>query len=170
VSAFDRALAFTLGVEGGEANVTGDRGGHTYRGITQRLYNACRAAKGLPEQDVANATDEEIQNIAREQFWQPCKCDDLPEGLAIVVFDMAFNSSPANAKKTLQKALGVSVDGVVGPGTLAAARAAGDKAALAFLKARAGFLVEDCIHDTSQLIFLHGWFDRCLDLAHEVNA
>lgn len=165
MSAFDDALAFTLGVEGGEANDARDHGGHTYRGITQRLYDAWRSAKALPQQDVTLCTNDEERAIALEEFWQPCKCDQLPPVLAIAVFDMAFQSSPANAKKTLQKALGVPVDGVVGQGTIAAAQAAGAAGALAFLKARAGFLVEDCIHDVSQLAFLHGWLNRILDLA-----
>lgn len=163
-AAFDRALALTLGIEGGLSNRKADRGGLTFRGVTQRLYDAWRDNKGLPRQEVTLASDAEIRAIALEEFWQPCKCDALPDALAIAVFDEAFNSSPANAIRTLQASLGVAVDGVLGPHTLEAAAASTDPV-LAFLKARAGFITAIVRQDATQLENLHGWIDRLLDQA-----
>lgn len=162
---FDRALKQTLGFEGGGADNPFDRGGHTNKGFTQRLYDAWRDAKKLPRQDVKLITDVEIVTIAREEFWDPCRCPELPEALALAVFDMAFNSSPNAAKRTLQAALGVTIDGLIGSGTIAAAKAVGDAGLLPFLKAHAGYIAEIVIHDASQSIFIHGWVNRLLDQA-----
>lgn len=170
MTAFDRALRITLGIEGGDADVAGDRGGRTSRGMTQHLYDAYRASKNLPPQDVSMMTAEEERAIAREEFWDPCRCDELPEDLAVEVFDMAFNSSPAAAKKTLQRALGVAVDGVIGEETLAAARAGGIGLEKAFLKERAEFFIDICRRDVSQIKFLHGWMNRLIDQSFEVAA
>jgi lysozyme family protein len=49
-------------------------------------------------------------------------CDELPSGVDYAVFDFAVNAGPGQAKKTLQRALGVAPDGAIGPMTLAAIR------------------------------------------------
>lgn len=164
-AAFELALAQTLGFEGGVADSKIDRGGLTYRGITQKLYNAWRRTTGQAQQPVTLATDAEIRAIAQDEFWERCRCDELPPALAIAVFDMAFNSSPYDAKIALQTALGVKRDGVVGAKTLAAARAAGPDVVLRFLKARGAELQQIIIHDRIQVGNLEGWIDRLLDQA-----
>jgi lysozyme family protein len=118
LSAFDKALAQTLGFEGGWSNVPGDRGGATNYGITQRTYDAWRVTTGQPAQSVDLIADEEVRAIYLADYWTPCRCEDLPELLALAVFDMAVNSGVNNARFTLQKALGVKPDGVIGPVTI----------------------------------------------------
>lgn len=170
--AFDRALAFTLGVEGEISNDPADRGGLTNRGITQRLYDAWRTTTGKPRQDVRLITLEEITQIARDEFWEPCACGELPDDLAIAVFDMAFNSSPWNAKLTLQRALGFTgkdVDGVIGIHTLQAVKTTPD-AAFEFLVARGAYIRDLCWRDPSQLKFLGGWINRLLLQARSLGS
>lgn len=170
---FERALAQTLGFEGGASAATGDNAGkglppgtvHTYRGITQRLYDAWRRKHGQPVRHVTMIEDWEITRIAREEFWDPCRCSELPGPLAIAVFDMAFHSSPRDARIALQKALRVKGDGVIGLVTMAAARAAGPDVVLAFLKARADEVQQILINDPSQVVNLEGWISRMLDQA-----
>lgn len=169
-AAFELALAQTLGFEGGVSDVKGDRGGLTYRGITQRLYDAWRRTTGQTQQAVTLATDAEVRAIAQDEFWERCRCDELPPALAIAVFDMAFNSSPRDAKLALQRALHVTPDGVVGQKTLAAARAAGPDIVLRFLEARGAEIQEIVIHDPSQVMFLEGWINRLLAQAWKGGA
>ena len=165
-SAFEEALSFTLGpdVEGGLANVSGDRGGFTNHGITQKTYDAWRATTGQPLRSVGEIEDGEIRAIYLADFWIPCNCDSLPPMLALAVFDMAVTSGPWNAKLTLQRAVHVQQDGVIGPATVAAAERT-PSAVLEFLKARAGFNVEDVQAHPEQIKFLHGWFNRNLSIA-----
>lgn len=167
-SAFEEALSFTLGVEGGVANVAGDRGGFTNHGITQKTYDGWRTTTGQPLRSVEDITDEEIRAIYLADFWHPCNCDALPPMLALAVFDMAVNSGPWNAKLTLQRAVHVQQDGVIGPGTVAAAERTSD-VVLEFLKARAGFYADEVAARPAQLQFMHGWTNRLLELAWQAS-
>lgn len=164
MSAFDKALAQTLGFEGGWSNVRGDRGGSTNYGITQRSYDGWRTRKGLPTRQVDLIEDPEIRAIYFEDYWTPARCGELPEPIALVVFDMAVNSGVHNAGIVLQRALGVAVDGVIGPETL---RAAADSIfphiVMRFLKKRAAFIQDVIEAHPSDVQFLAGWVARLLD-------
>lgn len=167
-STFEEALAFVLSAEGGLANVAGDRGGLTNRGITQHTYDAWRTTTGQAPRSVDAITDEEIQAIYLEDYWHPCNCDSLPPMLAIAVFDMAVNSGPWNAKLTLQRSVRVQQDGVIGPATIAAAERTPD-VVLEFLKARAGFYADEVAARPAEVKFLHGWTSRLLELCWQAS-
>jgi lysozyme family protein len=161
MTAFEVALAQLYGFEGGFANNPLDHGGRTFRGVTQISYNAWRLARKLPIRPVEEATDAEITALYREVFWDTAGCDQLPVPLAIVVFDMAVNSNPINAKRTLQRALGVKDDGVIGPATIEAAKKTPD-AVLLFLEARGKFIASIIRARSDQVEFLAGWITRLL--------
>lgn len=165
VSSFDRALALTLGFEGGTSNSAIDRGGFTHHGFTQSLYNRYRRKHGLPAQGVVFISTAEEIAIAKEYFWEPCRCDELPPPLAIAVFDMAFNSGEGDAIVALQKAVGAHVDGEIGPKTIDAAKSADSDALLRFLKARGAHLQDTIADDPPQVGNLEGWINRLLDQA-----
>lgn len=162
--AFLRALEKTLGFEGGYANVPGDRGGATNYGVTQKTYDAWRRTTGQTLQQVELIGDNEVRAIYQDNYWNPCHCDDLPEPLAHVVFDMAVNSGVFNAVLTLQRALGVRVDGLIGAVTLESAAQTDPKAAaMRFLKKRGGFIQDVIEAHPEQVKFLEGWIARLLD-------
>lgn len=164
MTAFDTALERTLGFEGGYAHVKGDRGGPTNYGVTQKAYDGWRVTTGQPKRSVNEITDAEVQALYLADYWLPCRCDELPDPLARAVFDMAVNSGVWNARETLQRAVGVKVDGHIGPVTLAAAKAKPD-AVLRFLKARAAFIQEVIYTHPGDVMFLEGWINRLLDQA-----
>ena len=68
-------------------------------------------------------TTADIEPIYKENYWLKCKCHELPPGVDWAVFDWAVNSGPRRAITVLQRATGASTDGVIGPQTLAAAKA-----------------------------------------------
>lgn len=158
---FDLALAQLYAFEGGFANNPLDRGGRTYRGITQSAYDNFRRRKQRTAQPVENASTAECDEFYREEYWDTAGCDQLPVQIAIAVFDMAVNSSPSAAKKTLQRALHVKDDGVIGPATIAAARST-PEVLLLFLEARGKFIAEILRARPSQVEFLGGWISRLL--------
>lgn len=117
---FQRALAKVLLSEGGWSNNPADPGGATMKGVTQRVYDAYRKIHGLPPQTVKAITNSELETIYKTQYWDQFKGDQMPAGVSYVVFDGAVNSGVAQSVKWLQRALGVTADGIVGVGTLSA--------------------------------------------------
>lgn len=113
--AFDRAFARTIGHEGGYVNHPADPGGETKFGITKRSY---------PAEDIRGMTIERAKLIYLRDYWQATRCHEMPEVIALEVFDNAINSGVGQATRWLQRALGVADDGVVGPVTLRAAQIA----------------------------------------------
>jgi lysozyme family protein len=66
---------------------------------------------------VRRITRGDAARVYREGYWEPAHCGALPAGVDLIVFDLAVNSGVRRAKRMLQQALGVAVDGVIGPGT-----------------------------------------------------
>ena len=118
-----------------------DPGGATYCGLTQRAYDGWRTKQHLQPQSVRKATDKEIGDIFRTQYWDPIRGDDLWAGLDMMVYDISVNSGADRAAKILQRALGVTADGWIGLGTLAAVQRVNDRAGLLdkIHQARLGF-------------------------------
>ena len=130
VTGFARALPIELTFEGGKVDDPADPGGRTNKGITQATYDRFRARKGMQRRDVFVITDDEVQEIYHDQYWNLIKGDQLPPGVDLVVMDGAVNSGPAQSIKWLQAALDVPADGLIGPTTLHAVNAAQDYDAL----------------------------------------
>lgn len=127
---FDYAMPKLLVFEGGWSNHPDDPGGATMKGVIQRVYDAYRQLKKLPKQSVKLITDSELFEIYRKQYWDAVKGDQLPQGVDYVVFDGAVNSGPVQSIKWLQRALGVTADGMIGQATLGALKAVNDCDAL----------------------------------------
>jgi len=124
---FEAALAHVLEMEGGWTNDPYDPGGPTNLGITLSVFAAW---KGLTLTDgnrqelieeLKRLDAAAVRPIYRERYWLPSRAGDLPPALAVMHFDAAVNHGVGAAARMLQQALGVNVDGVIGPQTLAAA-------------------------------------------------
>lgn len=123
---FAACLAETLRQEGGFVDHPLDPGGATNMGITRRTLATSRGVSPwwkLPVADVRKLAEPEAASIYRARYWQPCRGDALPPGLDLAVFDYAVNSGPDRAIQALQRALGVTADGRIGPQTLGALQA-----------------------------------------------
>lgn len=115
MTAFDDAFEALIGHEGGYVNDPRDPGGETKFGISKRAY---------PNLDIKSLTLDAAKAIYRKDYWGPAQAEALPACVAFDVFDMAVNSGVKTAIQTLQKALGVSPDGVLGPISLRAVQQA----------------------------------------------
>lgn len=119
---FDRSLTAVLKHEGGYVNNPKDPGGPTNLGVT--LANFRRFVK--PDGTIADLkalTIEQAAVVFRREYWDEVMASDLPDGIDLVVFDFAVNSGPSRAAKLLQRLVGVSQDGKIGPKTIKAASA-----------------------------------------------
>lgn len=99
-----------------------DPGGATWSGMTQRAYDGYRRLKDSSLQDVRKATDDEIRDCFRHQYWDAVRGDELPAGVDLEMYDDAINAGPVEAIRVLQEALGVAVDGQFGLETFDALR------------------------------------------------
>jgi lysozyme family protein len=160
---FDLRLPVVLSHEGGFVQHPQDPGGATKFGITRQTLARFRQ-EPVSVEDVRRLTTAEAAEIYRRLYWDPIRADELPAGVDLAVFDFAVNSGPSRAVRALQTVLGVLVDGVVGPVTLAAARAA-DAAGLIRR------LTRDRLRFLSRLaiwpIFGRGWRRRVLAVEQE---
>ena len=162
---FERALALTLGREGGYSNDPIDRGGATQWGITHRVYNAYRRRMGLPLRDVREIERAEMEEIYRTSYWDVAGCNRLPYELAACHFDAAVNHGPQQATRFLQMATGAMPDGVFGAKSEAALREALEREGEAsiirtYLDVRRDFYDNLIESDPTQERFRRGWANR----------
>jgi lysozyme family protein len=121
---FDRAINFIWAP---------DRDGHrndrapgesfaTAWGITQMTWDGA-VASGIVSGPLADATLEQCKAIYRADYWNPLHCDALNPGVAFVLFNDATLSGVDAAARLLQRVVGATEDGVIGPQTLRLANA-----------------------------------------------
>lgn len=120
---FEACLSEVLKHEGGWADHPKDPGGATMKGVTIGTFAQFKGRK-VTKDELRAISDADLRAIYRRKYWDVVKGDDLPAGLDLVAFDAAVNSGPARGARWLQQALGIGVDGKIGPQTLAYARAA----------------------------------------------
>lgn len=116
---FPACLEVVLHHEGGWSSHPCDPGGSTMKGVTLTTFTNF-LGRSATEDELRNITDEQLNQIYRNNYWDRVAGDRLPGGLDLVVFDMAVNAGPSRAVRFLQKIVYVQADGSVGPKTLAA--------------------------------------------------
>ena len=119
MSNYNECLKIILMHEGGYVNHPKDPGGETNLGVTKRVYEEWGGTK-----EMKDLTVEDVEPIYKKNYWDKIKGDDLPDGLDLCVFDFGVNAGPGRAAKFLQKLLGVTQDGGIGPQTLGALQSA----------------------------------------------
>lgn len=152
---FDAALAFVLRAEGGDSDDPDDPGGRTRYGISKAAH---------PDVDIPTLTLAQAREIYRADYWRRVRGDDLPARLAFVAFDAAVNQGVPVAASLLQQALGVQIDGEIGPRTLAAAARLREAVLPRFLRLRAMRYVQITRANPRTEKFLAGWLQRLFDV------
>ncbi len=153
-SIFDQAVAFVLRerIEGGYVNDARDPGGETNFGISKRSY---------PRENIKGLTRARAVEIYKRDYWDNPGCDKLPPKLAVALFDCAVNQGAGIAPQLLQRALGVSADGIIGPVTIKAAiKADQDDAVAEFL----GWRLRRYAFTANASTYMRGWSNRVLGL------
>lgn len=150
-------------------NEPGDKGGPTKFGVTQRTLSWSRG-HAVTAEEVRGLTADEARAIILSLYIVANRYDELKSGwLRHVVVDAAYHSGPGDATQWLQSALNVTVDGVCGTKTIAAANDEdGWRLARRVLLHRAFYLGELVGADLTQRKFADGWRNRLDALMDEL--
>ena len=122
---FDKAFSITIGHEGGFTNNPKDAGNWTGGKVGVGLNKGTKygiASNTYPNEDIKNLTLDRAKFLYKRDYWDKAKCDSLPNGIRFHVFDCAVNSGVSRAIKTLQQALNVNADGIIGNQTINASK------------------------------------------------
>ncbi|MET7253477.1 glycoside hydrolase family 108 protein [Dyadobacter fermentans] len=118
---FERAIEYVLAEEGGftakESDAGNWTGGKIGKGILKGTKFGISAAR-YPDEDIRNLTKDRAKFLYKRDFWDDIKGDLLPDKISLHVLDFAVNAGVGTAIKELQRAAGVTVDGLIGPRTL----------------------------------------------------
>lgn len=122
---FDIAFCSVIDSEGGFTDDPNDAGNYTIDGKLEGTKYGISAKAYAHKLDVKikDITREMAKEIYRNDYWNPCCCDDLPFPLCAYVFDCAVNQGIKTAITLLQEFCGTTVDGVIGKKTITAANA-----------------------------------------------
>lgn len=176
MATFETSFAKTSVHEGMYANNSLDRGGETYRGISRKFWPGW---KGWKEVDLLRAQgktgnairskklDGLVDDFYKDNFWRPLGCDGIQSQIiADEMFDTGVNMGVKQAVRFLQEALvisglNISIDGRIGPKTLAATNGADTEILLRLLNILQGEKYLQIVRaDPSQRLFLRGWLRR----------
>jgi lysozyme family protein len=120
-ASFDAALEFTLAEEGGYADHPADPRFTSNFGITLARLRRFRRDPTLGPDDVRQMPCATVRAVYMADFWNRVRCDALPSGIDLMVFDHAVSAGPDRAGRALQLAAGqprADIDAAVGPETL----------------------------------------------------
>jgi len=65
-------------------------------------------------------TKELVAPLYKSRYWDAVHGDQLPSGADYLAFDFAVNAGSFRCVKTIQRALNITADGIIGPVTLKA--------------------------------------------------
>jgi lysozyme family protein len=154
--AFDQVIIY----EGGYVNHPKDPGGPTNLGITQSTLSSYLGRRASV-QEVRALTKAAVKPIYKKRFWDVLRCDDLPGGVDLAVYDFGVNSGTSRAARYLQSVVGVSQDGKIGPATISACnRYSAEQVVKKLVAKRRGYLMGLQMWST----FGTGWNRRLVSL------
>lgn len=111
-----RFQAFTdevIRIEGGYVNDRDDPGGETNHGITKRLAESYGYKKPM-----ISMTKNEAKELYRKAFWNGSLASNIMNNAAFHIYLLSIHSGNRQAILILQRALGVTADGIAGVETM----------------------------------------------------
>jgi lysozyme family protein len=112
---FDEAFDALLKHEGGFSDHAADPGGKTRFGVTEAV-----ARREGYRGDMRDYPLDEAKRVYQKLYWNALRLDDLRSEFRFDLFDAGVNSGVAQTVRWMQRIVGVTVDGLLGPRTLSA--------------------------------------------------
>lgn len=164
----EQIIPFVLKWEGGYVHHKKDKGGATNKGVTYKTWEAYCKKKGKEASltTLRKMTNAEWMEIFKTGYWDAWKADSImSQRVANICVDWSWMSGVKVIKK-VQKMLGLTADGVVGPKTLASINGHSEDALFGQIKELRKKYYENIVRkDPAQQIFLKGWLNRLEDLS-----
>lgn len=143
----------------GYVNDPDDTGGETKFGV---------AKNANPDLNITTLAWEQAKRVYYRRYWLPSHCDELSAintEFTLFYFDAVVNHGVGRAAKFLQQAVGVTVDGDIGPKTIAAVKtkiASGGAIELVneLASIRRAFYNNIVARNPTQSKFIKGWLAR----------
>lgn len=150
--------------EGAFVQHPADHGGPSKFGITQATLADWRG-HAVTAADVAALNLDEATRILEQRYVRDPKFDQVHDArLQALLVDYGVHSGPSRVIRALQRVVGVEVDGVIGPDTLAAIdRMGADTVTRQLLQARGRALASLIAADPAQRAFAAGWLRRLME-------
>ena len=160
---------FILRWEGGFVNDKADLGKQTNKGVTLSTYRSV-FGKNKTVSDLKKITDEQWEFIFKKFYWDKWKADDIKDqNVANILVDWIWCSGSYGIKIP-QRVLGVDVDGIVGPKTIAAVNERDGRELFDNIKQeRKDFIDRICQTRPQNKKFKNGWLNRINSLAYETD-
>jgi lysozyme family protein len=114
---FETCFKGMLKSEGGFVNHPKDPGGMTNLGVTKRVWESW-VKREVTEKEMRDLKPNDVRDLYKTFYWDPCRCDELSWGVDYSVFDFAVNAGVKRSIITLQRGIGVKDDGIFGPATM----------------------------------------------------
>ena len=87
--------------------------------VTKKVYDKWIGRKST-EAEMRALTPADVGPIYKKNYWDKIRGDDLPAGVDWAAFDWAVNSGAKRPAKAIQRIVGATQDGAIGPKTLQA--------------------------------------------------
>lgn len=141
-----------------------DRGGKTQTGVTLNTYRYYCKIKGISEPTGDNLKQIPYatwKDILKTLFWDKWKADQIVnDSVATICVDWVWASGTGTIAK-VQKLIGATPDGIVGPKTIALINSKAQLSLFAQIKERRKKFLESIVkNDASQQVNLKGWMNR----------
>lgn len=118
---YDLSFEYAVSSEGGFQNDPNDRGNWTSGKIGVGQNKGTKygvSAMSYPNLDIRGLTKDKVKPIYKKDYWDANRCDELPIGVDYLVFDISINHGVRDGATFLQRAIGATADGAIGPATL----------------------------------------------------
>lgn len=162
MASLSESLFYVLSNEGKIfTNDPQDNGGATKFGITQNLYSEFLERSASIE-DIKAINTDIASRVYYKMFWKPLGLDSVTDqSKATAIFDLSINMGKVRVVKGVQRIVGATVDGHIGPLTISAINNFNKNILLEELSIFALGIYEGIvIKYPDQIKFINGWRNR----------
>ena len=82
-------------------------------GVTEMTW-ANAVEQGIVEGGLNQGTEADFEKILHVLYWDVCKCDEMPDGVDLMLFNDATLSGSGHTTRLLQRTVGTTQDGIIG--------------------------------------------------------